>query len=106
MPKYLFQASYTSEGAKGIRKAGGSARRDAVKRVIESAGGKLETFYFAFGKHDAIIIADLPDHASAAGISLTVGAAGAATTRTTVLLTPEELDAAAKQTVDYRPPGS
>lgn len=106
MPKYLFEASYTTEGAKGIRKSGGSARRTAVKRVIESAGGKLETFYFAFGKNDAIIIADLPDHASAAGISLTVGAAGAATTRTTVLITPEEIDAAAKKTVDYRVPGA
>lgn len=106
MPKYLFQASYTSEGAKGIRKAGGSQRRAAVKQIIEAAGGKLETFYFAFGKTDAIIIAELPDQASAAGISLAVGAAGAATTRTTVLITPEEIDAAAKQTVDYRPPGS
>ena len=106
MPKYLFQASYTSEGAKGIRKAGGSQRRAAVKKLIEAAGGKLEAFYFAFGKTDAIIIAELPDQASAAGISLAVGAAGAATTRTTVLITPEEIDAAAKQTVDYRPPGS
>jgi uncharacterized protein with GYD domain len=106
MPKYLFQASYTTAGAQGIRKSGGSARRAAVKQVIESAGGKLEAFYFAFGKSDVIIIADLPGHANAAGISLAVGAAGTATTRTTVLITPEEIDAAAKQTVDYRPPGT
>ena len=106
MPKYLFRAAYTTEGVKGIRKGGGSARRAAVKQVIESVGGKLEAFYFAFGKSDAIIIADLPDHASAAGLSLAVGAVGAATTRTTVLLTPEEIDTAATKAVDYRPPGA
>ena len=106
MPKYLFHASYTTEGAKGVRKGGGSQRRAAVEKVIESVGGKLETFYFAFGKNDVIIIADLPDHASAAALSLTVGAAGAAKTSTTVLLTPEEIDAAAKKSVDYRPPGA
>jgi uncharacterized protein with GYD domain len=106
MPKYLFHASYTTEGVKGIRKGGGSARRAAVKQVIESVGGKLEAFYFAFGKSDAIILAELPDNTSAAGLSLAVGAVGAATTRTTVLLTPEEIDAAAKKAVDYRPPGA
>jgi uncharacterized protein with GYD domain len=106
MPKYLFQASYTSAGAQGLRKSGGSQRRAAVKQVIESVGGKLEAFYFAFGKSDAIIIAELPSQASAVGISLAIGAAGAATNRTTVLITPEELDAAAKQSVDYRPPGA
>lgn len=106
MAKYLFQASYTAEGAKGIRKGGGSQRRTVVKDVIEKAGGKLEAFYFAFGEADAFIIAELPDHASAAALSLTVNAAGGATTKTTVLLTPEDLDAASKKTVDYRPPGS
>ena len=106
MPKYLFHAAYTSEGAKGVRKGGGSERRAAAKQVVESVGGKLESFYFAFGKNDVIIIADLPDHASAAALSLTIGAAGAAKTSTTVLLTPEEIDAAAKKSVDYRPPGA
>jgi uncharacterized protein with GYD domain len=106
MAKYLFQASYTPEGARGVRKGGGSQRRAAIKDLIEKAGGKLETVYFAFGKADVFIIADLPDHATAAALSLTINGAGAAATRTIVLLTPEEIDAAAKKTVDYRPPGS
>ncbi|HEV8611987.1 MAG TPA: GYD domain-containing protein [Gemmatimonadales bacterium] len=106
MPKYLWQASYTSEGAKGIRQGGGTARRAAVKELIEKAGGKLEALYFAFGKADAIVIADLPDQATAVAVSLAVNATGAAGLKTTVLLTPEEVDAAAKKSVDYRPPGS
>ena len=106
MPKYLWQASYTTEGAKGIRKSGGTARRAAVKELIEKAGGKLEAFYFAFGKADAIVIAELPDQATAVGVSLAVNATGAVGLKTTVLVTPEELDTAAKKSVDYRPPGS
>jgi hypothetical protein len=47
----------------------------------------------------------LPDNASAAAVALAVSQAGAATTRTVVLLTPEEIDAASKKAVDYRPPG-
>jgi uncharacterized protein with GYD domain len=106
MPKFLIEASYTLEGVKGLRSAGGSSRRDAVAHSLESAGGSLEHFYFAFGDNDAYVIADLPDAEAAAAVALTVNAAGGATTRTILLLTPEEVDAAAKRSVDYRPPGS
>jgi uncharacterized protein with GYD domain len=47
MPKYLFEARYTAEGAKGVEKEGGTGRREAVKRHIEELGGKLESMYFA-----------------------------------------------------------
>lgn len=106
MPKYLFEASYTQEGVKGVQSAGGSSRRDAVAHVAESVGGSLESFYFAFGDRDAYVVVDLPDHESATAVALTVNAAGGATVRTVVLLTPEEVDDAAKRSVDYRPPGS
>ncbi len=106
MAKYLVQASYTVEGAKGLLKDGGSKRRAAVENVLKGVGGKLEAFYFAFGDTDAFVIADVPDHAGAAAISLAVNASGAAHTKTTVLLTPEEMDQAAKKTVSYRPPGA
>jgi uncharacterized protein with GYD domain len=106
MPKYLIEASYTQEGAKGLQKAGGTSRRDAVAQVAESVGGQLESFYFAFGDRDATVIVDLPDNESAAAVALTVNASGGATTKTVVLLTPEEVDAAAKRSVDYRAPGS
>jgi len=105
MPKYLFQANYVGEGVKGLLKEGGSSRRAAVEKAVKSMGGKLETFYFAFGEVDAYVIVDLPDNAAAAALALTVSASGAAVAKTTVLMTPEELDNAAKRTPSYRPPG-
>ncbi len=106
MPKFLLEASYTLEGAKGLESAGGSSRRDAVADVAKSVGGRLESFHFAFGDHDAYVIVDLPDNESAAAVALAVNAAGGAHVRTIVLLTPEEVDAAVKRAVDYRPPGA
>ena len=106
MPKYLLAATYTPEGAKGLLKDGGTKRKAAAVAAAKAAGGTVEAFYFAFGQNDAIVIADLPDNASAAALSLTVGASGAVTLRTTALLTPEEIDTAAKKRVGYRPPGA
>jgi uncharacterized protein with GYD domain len=105
MAKFLFEASYTVEGVQGLQRAGGSSRRDAVARAAESVGGRLERFYFAFGDHDAFVIADLPDNQSAAAFALAVSAAGGASVRTVVLLTPEEVDTAVKHSIEYRPPG-
>jgi uncharacterized protein with GYD domain len=106
MPKYMIEASYTLEGVKGVQSAGGTTRREAVARVAESVGGRLEAFYFAFGDRDVYVIADLPDNESAAAVALTVNAAGGVNARTVVLLTPEEVDAAAQRSVEYRPPGA
>jgi uncharacterized protein with GYD domain len=104
MPKFLFEASYTVEGVKGLRRVGGTSRRDGVAKAAESVGGRLERFYFAFGDHDAFVIVDLPDNQSAAAVALAVSAAGGASVRTVVLLTPEEVDAAVKHSIDYGPP--
>jgi uncharacterized protein with GYD domain len=104
MPRFLFEASYTFEGVKGVQREGGSSRRDAVAKAVESVGGRLESFYFAFGDRDAYVIADLPDNESATAVSLAVNASGALTARTRVLLSPEEVDAAGKRSVGYRPP--
>jgi uncharacterized protein with GYD domain len=105
MAKYLIQANYTSEGAKGLVKEGGSARRTAVEKAIASLGGRLDAFYYAFGSTDLYVIADMPDNASVAAMALAVGQSGLASTTTTVLLTAEEIDVAAKKAVAYRPPG-
>jgi uncharacterized protein with GYD domain len=105
MAKFLLQASYTTEGVKGLIKDGGSKRRAAADAAVKSVGGKIEAFYFAFGDSDAIVIVDAPDNVSATAIALTVNASGAIQSRTTVLLTPEEVDQATKKTVSYRPPG-
>ena len=106
MPKFLFAASYSIDGVKGVQNAGGTSRSEAVAAVAESVGGRLESFYFAFGDQDAYVVVDLPDNESAAAVALAVNGSGAVTVRTVVLLTPEEVDAAAKRSVDYRPPGS
>ncbi len=105
MPKYLFQASYTVEGVKGLLKDGGSKRRAAIEQTIKGLGGKLEAAYFALGQDDVFVIVDAPDNVSVAAVSLAVTASGAANVRTTALLTPEEMDQATKKTVSYRPPG-
>jgi uncharacterized protein with GYD domain len=106
MPKYLVEASYTREGVAGVLAKGGSARRDAIAEMAAGLGGRLESFYFGFGDRDAFVIVDVPDDEAAAAVAMTVNAAGGATARTTVLLTPEQIDEAAKRSVDYRPPGS
>ena len=107
MPKYLFEANYTMEGLKGLAADGGSARRDAIRSMVEGQGGTLEALYFAQGDSDVVLIVDLPNDKALAAIALTTGAAGAVTdTKTRALLTPEEMDEAAKIAVDYRPPGS
>jgi uncharacterized protein with GYD domain len=106
MPKYLTVASYTPEGAKGLLKEGGTARRAAVEKLMKSLGGHLEAFYFAFGENDAYIITEVPDNVTMASLSLAVSASGSIRTKTIVLLTPDEIDQAAKKTVEFRPPGS
>ena len=105
MAKYMLRVSYTADGAKGLIKDGGSTRRVVAQKAAESVGGRVESFYFAFGDTDAFVIADLPDAASAAAIALTVGATGAATVQTTVLMTPEEVDAATRKSPLYVAPG-
>ena len=105
MSKYLVQANYVGDGVKGLIKEGGSSRRAAVEKLFESVGGKVEAFYYAFGETDLFVIAEIPDNVTAASLSLTVNASGAATAKVTVLLTSEEVDAAAKKSPSYRPPG-
>ena len=106
MPKYLVKASYTREGLQGLIKEGGTSRRDSISKGIAALGGTVETFLYAFGEDDAYVILDVPDQVTMAAIALTIGASGAATLSTTVLLTPEEIDQAVNQYVDYRPPGA
>ena len=105
MAKYMLRVNYTADGAKGVIKDGGSARRAVAQKAAESVGGRLESFYFAFGDTDAFVVADLPDAASAAAIALTVSASGGASAQTIVLMTPEELDAAARKSPLYSAPG-
>ena len=105
MPKYLFQGSYIGEGLKGLLREGGSKRREAIEKATKGMGGTLEAFYYAFGDDDFLGIVDLPDNVTTAAFALIVNSSGAAKVKTTVLITPEEIDQATKKSVDYHPPG-
>jgi uncharacterized protein with GYD domain len=105
MAKYMLRINYTADGAKGVLKDGGSKRRSIAQSATESVGGRIESFYFAFGDVDAFVVADLPDAASATALALTVAASGGAAVQTTVLLTPDEVDAASRKSPLYSAPG-
>ena len=105
MPKYLLEVNYTLDGVKGLAAEGGSARVAAATALVESVGGTIESFYFAFGDPDVYVIVDVPDNVSAAAAALAVSAGGGATARTVALLTAADLDAATKMHPSYRPPG-
>ena len=105
MPRYMVTGTYVGEGVKGLLKEGGSSRRAAVQKAVEGLGGKLEVFYYAFGDFDVFGIAAMPDNVTAAAFSLMVNSTGTVNVKTTVLLTPEEVDQVSKKVVDYRAPG-
>ena len=105
MPKYMIQGSYTVDGIKGVLKEGGTGRRAAVEAATKALGGKVEAFYYTFGENDVFGIVDVPDNVTAAAFSMIIAATGTVRTRTTVLLTPEEIDQAAKKSVSFRPAG-
>jgi uncharacterized protein with GYD domain len=106
MPRYLIEASYGAEGVRGIAQKGGSARRESVGQLIASMGGKLESFYFAFGDADVYAIAELPSDEAATALALSINQSAATSIKTVVLLTPEQVDAAAGMVPEYKPPGS
>ena len=106
MPKYLISANYTAEGMAGVRAAGAKSRVDAVATMLEAMGGRLDSFHFAFGDTDVFVIVDAPDDEAVAAVSIAINGSGAVRTRTTKLLTVEQIDEALRRTVDYQPPGS
>ena len=105
MTNYLVTASYSPEGVRGVLKNGGTARADAVSNAVQGLGGTMHSFHFAFGGDDAIVMVELPDNIAAAALGLAVSSTGLAAVKTTVLLSPAEIDEAAKRQVAYTPPG-
>ena len=105
MAKYLVEAKYVGDGIKGLLREGGTSRRAAVEKAAKTVGGSVDAFFYAFGETDAYVIIDVPDNVTAAGLALTIAASGAVALRTTVLITPEDIDQAVKKSPSYRPPG-
>ncbi|MFF2030872.1 GYD domain-containing protein [Arthrobacter sp. NPDC058192] len=105
MTKYLFEANYVGDGIKGLMREGGTKRRDAVVEALKSVGGSLDSFYYAFGDTDVLGVFDIPDQANAAALSLMINSTGAVNLHLKPLMTPEDIDEAAKKTPSYRAPG-
>lgn len=107
VPLYLSKFSYTPET--WTRLIGNPEdRRKAAQSYIESVGGKLHGFWYAFGRHDGYTLWEAPDNVSMAAVALAIGGGGAMSSmETTVLLTVDEtLEALRKaKQVRYRPPG-
>ena len=108
MPLYLTRFSYTPET--WARLIGNPEdRREAARNYIESVGGKLHGFWYAFGSHDGVTLWEAPDNVSMAAVALAIGSGGAVTNlETTVLMTVEDTLEALRtaQRVGYRPPGA
>ena len=108
MPLYLTKFSYTPETwARMIDNP--EDRRNAAQEYIESVGGKLHGFWYAFGEHDGYTMWEAPDNVSMAAVALAIGSGGSLSSLdTTVLMTVDEtLDALRKATsVAYRAPGA
>ena len=108
MPLYLSRFSYTPETwAKLISNP--EDRRDAARTYIESVGGQLHGFWYAFGEYDGLTLWEAPDNVSMASVALAIGSGGALSSlETTVLVTVEETIEALRgaEKIQYRPPGA
>ncbi len=105
MKKYLIRGAYNAEGTKGLLQEGGTGRKQAIEHMLAALGGKVESFYYTLGEQEVYLVIELPDDVSAAAVGLRVNAAGLVRVSLTVLLTPEQIDEAAKKSVSYRSPG-
>ena len=108
MTLYLTRFSYTPETWARLTQ-NPEDRRDAARNYIESVGGKLHGFWYAFGEHDGYNLWEAPDNVSMAAVAIAIGGGGALSKfETTPLLTVEEtLEALSRaRTVGYRKPGA
>ncbi len=106
MPKFLVEATYTAAGQKGLAQDKASGRKTAIAQAIKKLGGNLDAMYFCLGEHDLVLISDMPDHVGVAALCAAVCASGVARTKTTVLLSVEDMDQALSRTVEYTAPGA
>ena len=103
MSKYLIRGNYVGNGIAGLRKDGGAKRLAAATAALESVGGTLDCFYYAFGDTDLFGIVDAPDDASAFNASLLINSSGAVNVTLTPLFDPSVISAGASGS--YSAPG-
>lgn len=105
MPKYMIEANLSDRGIAGIKEQGAARRHVVVKEAVESMGGTLESYHFAFGERDIVAIVDMPGNTETVALVTAFASGGAATgLKTTVLLTPAEIDDSLKLHADYEAP--
>ena len=108
MPHFLLQASYTAQGVSGLVSSP-EDRSAVIRQLVEGAGGKVESMYYAFGDFDVVVVLELPDNVAMTALSMVAGASGAVTNLKTTVLIPISagVEAARKAAgISYRPPGS
>ncbi|MEV6690364.1 GYD domain-containing protein [Micromonospora sp. NPDC051196] len=105
MAKFLLMSTYTGGGLKGLSTDGGRVRVEVVRSLVENAGGRLEALYFSFGQYDTYVLCDLPDHVTAAALTIAVRTGGLVNGHLIPLLTPEQVDDAVQLPVAYQQPG-
>ncbi|MFT7649936.1 MAG: hypothetical protein ACI8Y4_004701 [Candidatus Poriferisodalaceae bacterium] len=103
MSKFLIQGNYVGDGVAGLRADGGAKRLAAATAAVESVGGTLDCFYYAFGDTDLYGIVDCPDEATAFNASLLINSSGACSVTLTPLFDPSVIDGGAVGS--YTPPG-
>lgn len=106
MPKYLVQGSYIGQGLNGVLKDGGTSRVNAARQLVGEVGGTVEAFYFCFGSDDFVCILDVPSDVDMTAVALTAMHSDEIRSRVTVLLTPEQVDAAVQKKEYFRQPGT
>jgi uncharacterized protein with GYD domain len=102
MPKFLVEGRYTPQGVKGLAREGSLQRNADIAKMIESAGGRLESLYFAFGDADFFIIYDAPDNISAAALSVVANQSGFVTSKIIALMTADEMDQAIRKSMSMQ----
>ena len=107
MPLYLTRFSYTPHTwARLVDHP--EDRREAARAYIESVGGSLHGFWYAFGAHDGVTLWEAPDNVAMATVAVALGSGGAISSlETTVLMSVDEALEALRRasSVGYRPPG-
>ena len=106
MALYMFEAAFTSDAWATLAK-NPQDRTEAVRTLLQGIGGKLISYYFAFGDYDVVVLAELPDNGAAAATAIAVAAGGAIrAVKTTPLLSVQEGVEAMRKAgeVNYRPP--
>ena len=106
MARYMFKVAYSKEGMQGVIKEGAASRQTFIEKMAAEMGGSISSFDFAFGDTDVYVIAEMPDHVTAASVATAVAASGAASIETVVLLSADDVDRAIGKHAPYRAPGA